>query len=124
MASPKLKTTIAILGCGDVGSTLAYTLILQPICHNRGRETKDWRITFITAFQKLTYPGKYLWGHGSDQPAYDFATGGESSGYLDIFCKEVVWITREPGVGDRDEFGFCAVEGCFGREGGGSTEQH
>ncbi|KAG9196601.1 l-lactate dehydrogenase-like protein [Alternaria panax] len=32
MASPKLKTTIAILGCGDVGSTLAYTLILQPIC--------------------------------------------------------------------------------------------
>lgn len=32
MTSPKLKTTIAILGCGDVGSTLAYTLILQPIC--------------------------------------------------------------------------------------------
>ncbi|KAF1943478.1 l-lactate dehydrogenase-like protein [Clathrospora elynae] len=32
MAQPKLKTTIAILGCGDVGSTLAYTLILQPIC--------------------------------------------------------------------------------------------
>lgn len=32
MAQPKLKTTIAILGCGDVGSTLAYTLVLQPIC--------------------------------------------------------------------------------------------
>jgi L-lactate dehydrogenase len=32
MSHPKLKTTIAILGCGDVGSTLAYTLILQPIC--------------------------------------------------------------------------------------------
>ncbi|EUC45299.1 hypothetical protein COCMIDRAFT_95997 [Bipolaris oryzae ATCC 44560] len=32
MTQPKLKTTIAILGCGDVGSTLAYTLILQPIC--------------------------------------------------------------------------------------------
>lgn len=32
MAQPKLKTSIAILGCGDVGSTLAYTLILQPIC--------------------------------------------------------------------------------------------
>jgi L-lactate dehydrogenase len=32
MSQPKLKTTIAILGCGDVGSTLAYTLILQPIC--------------------------------------------------------------------------------------------
>ncbi|EOA80987.1 hypothetical protein ACJQWK_09989 [Exserohilum turcicum] len=32
MPQPKLKTTIAILGCGDVGSTLAYTLILQPIC--------------------------------------------------------------------------------------------
>ncbi|CAG5175052.1 uncharacterized protein ALTATR162_LOCUS10806 [Alternaria atra] len=32
MTTPKLKTTIAILGCGDVGSTLAYTLILQPIC--------------------------------------------------------------------------------------------
>ncbi|KAF1836613.1 l-lactate dehydrogenase-like protein [Decorospora gaudefroyi] len=32
MTGPKLKTTIAILGCGDVGSTLAYTLILQPIC--------------------------------------------------------------------------------------------
>ncbi|KAH7391890.1 l-lactate dehydrogenase-like protein [Pyrenochaeta sp. MPI-SDFR-AT-0127] len=32
MAQPKLTTSIAILGCGDVGSTLAYTLILQPIC--------------------------------------------------------------------------------------------
>jgi len=32
MAPPKLKTTIAILGCGDVGATLAYTLVLQPIC--------------------------------------------------------------------------------------------
>jgi L-lactate dehydrogenase len=32
MALPKLKTTIAILGCGDVGATLAYTLILQSIC--------------------------------------------------------------------------------------------
>ncbi|KAF1996034.1 l-lactate dehydrogenase-like protein [Amniculicola lignicola CBS 123094] len=29
---PKHKTSIAILGCGDVGSTLAYTLILNPIC--------------------------------------------------------------------------------------------
>jgi len=27
-----LKTSIAIVGCGDVGATLAYTLILQPIC--------------------------------------------------------------------------------------------
>lgn len=32
MTQPKLSTSIAILGCGDVGSTLAYTLILQPIC--------------------------------------------------------------------------------------------
>lgn len=32
MTQPKLKTTIAILGCGDVGSTLAYTLVLNPIC--------------------------------------------------------------------------------------------
>lgn len=32
MAGPKLKTSIAIVGCGDVGATLAYTLILQPIC--------------------------------------------------------------------------------------------
>jgi L-lactate dehydrogenase len=32
MNAPKLKTTIAILGCGDVGATLAYTLILQSIC--------------------------------------------------------------------------------------------
>ncbi|KAF2854568.1 l-lactate dehydrogenase-like protein [Plenodomus tracheiphilus IPT5] len=32
MTAPKLKTTIAILGCGDVGATLAYTLVLQPIC--------------------------------------------------------------------------------------------
>lgn len=32
MTVPKLKTSIAIVGCGDVGATLAYTLILQPIC--------------------------------------------------------------------------------------------
>jgi L-lactate dehydrogenase len=32
MTQPRLKTSIAILGCGDVGATLAYTLILQPIC--------------------------------------------------------------------------------------------
>jgi len=32
MAQPKLKTTIAVLGCGDVGATLAYTLILQSVC--------------------------------------------------------------------------------------------
>ncbi|KAF2200807.1 l-lactate dehydrogenase-like protein [Delitschia confertaspora ATCC 74209] len=32
MTTPRLKTSIAILGCGDVGSTLAYTLILNPIC--------------------------------------------------------------------------------------------
>lgn len=32
MTGPKLKTSIAIVGCGDVGATLAYTLILQPIC--------------------------------------------------------------------------------------------
>ncbi|KAH7072908.1 l-lactate dehydrogenase-like protein [Paraphoma chrysanthemicola] len=32
MNQPKLKTTIAVLGCGDVGATLAYTLILQSIC--------------------------------------------------------------------------------------------
>lgn len=32
MSGPKLKTSIAIVGCGDVGATLAYTLILQPIC--------------------------------------------------------------------------------------------
>lgn len=32
MAGPKLKTSIAIVGCGDVGATLTYTLILQPIC--------------------------------------------------------------------------------------------
>ena len=32
MTDHKLKTSIAILGCGDVGSTLAYTLILNPIC--------------------------------------------------------------------------------------------
>jgi L-lactate dehydrogenase len=32
MNPPKLKTTIAVLGCGDVGATLAYTLILQSIC--------------------------------------------------------------------------------------------
>lgn len=29
MPPPKLKSTIAIFGCGDVGATLAYTLILQ-----------------------------------------------------------------------------------------------
>jgi L-lactate dehydrogenase len=32
MDQPKLKTTIAVIGCGDVGATLAYTLILQSIC--------------------------------------------------------------------------------------------
>ena len=32
MDQPKLKTTIAVLGCGDVGATLAYTLILQSVC--------------------------------------------------------------------------------------------
>jgi L-lactate dehydrogenase len=32
MNQPKLKTTIAVIGCGDVGATLAYTLILQSIC--------------------------------------------------------------------------------------------
>ncbi|KAF2255256.1 l-lactate dehydrogenase-like protein [Trematosphaeria pertusa] len=32
MAEHKLKTSIAILGCGEVGSTLAYTLVLNPIC--------------------------------------------------------------------------------------------
>jgi L-lactate dehydrogenase len=32
MTQPKLKTTIAVIGCGDVGATLAYTLILQSIC--------------------------------------------------------------------------------------------
>lgn len=32
MDQPKLKTTIAVLGCGDVGATLAYTLILESIC--------------------------------------------------------------------------------------------
>ncbi|KAF2262545.1 l-lactate dehydrogenase-like protein [Lojkania enalia] len=32
MPEQKLKTSIAILGCGDVGSTLAYTLILNPVC--------------------------------------------------------------------------------------------
>lgn len=32
MAERRLKTTIAIIGCGDVGSTLAYTLIQNPIC--------------------------------------------------------------------------------------------
>lgn len=33
MPEPRLKNSIAILGCGEVGSTLAYTLILNPICH-------------------------------------------------------------------------------------------
>ncbi|KAF2015840.1 l-lactate dehydrogenase-like protein [Aaosphaeria arxii CBS 175.79] len=32
MAEHRLKTSVAIIGCGDVGSTLAYTLVLQPIC--------------------------------------------------------------------------------------------
>jgi len=32
MDQPRLKTTIAVIGCGDVGATLAYTLILQSIC--------------------------------------------------------------------------------------------
>jgi len=32
MTEHHLKTSIAILGCGDVGSTLAYTLLLNPIC--------------------------------------------------------------------------------------------
>lgn len=32
MPEQRLKTTIAILGCGDVGATLAYTLLQNPIC--------------------------------------------------------------------------------------------
>jgi L-lactate dehydrogenase len=32
MTERHLKTTIAIIGAGDVGSTLAYTLIQNPIC--------------------------------------------------------------------------------------------
>lgn len=32
MTEHRLKTSIAILGCGDVGSSLAYALVLQPIC--------------------------------------------------------------------------------------------
>lgn len=32
MTDRPLKTTIAIIGCGDVGSTLAYTLLQNPIC--------------------------------------------------------------------------------------------
>jgi L-lactate dehydrogenase len=32
MTDHRLKTTIAIIGAGDVGSTLAYTLIQNPIC--------------------------------------------------------------------------------------------
>jgi L-lactate dehydrogenase len=34
MTEPRLKTSIAVLGCGDVGATLAYTLVLNPICHD------------------------------------------------------------------------------------------
>jgi L-lactate dehydrogenase len=33
MPEQKLKSTIAIFGCGEVGATLAYSLILQPICN-------------------------------------------------------------------------------------------
>ena len=32
MAEQRLKSTIAILGCGEVGATLAYTLLQNPIC--------------------------------------------------------------------------------------------
>lgn len=32
MADTKRTTSIAVLGCGDVGATLAYTLLLNPIC--------------------------------------------------------------------------------------------
>ncbi|KAF1971435.1 l-lactate dehydrogenase-like protein [Bimuria novae-zelandiae CBS 107.79] len=32
MAEKRLKTSIAILGCGEVGATLAYTLLQNPIC--------------------------------------------------------------------------------------------
>lgn len=32
MAEQRLKTSIAILGCGEVGATLAYTLLQNPIC--------------------------------------------------------------------------------------------
>ncbi|KAJ4300971.1 hypothetical protein N0V90_003060 [Kalmusia sp. IMI 367209] len=32
MAEHRLKTSIAILGCGEVGATLAYTLLQNPIC--------------------------------------------------------------------------------------------
>jgi L-lactate dehydrogenase len=32
MDQTKLKMTIAVIGCGDVGATLAYTLILESIC--------------------------------------------------------------------------------------------
>ena len=32
MTERRLKTTIAIIGAGDVGSTLAYTLLQNPIC--------------------------------------------------------------------------------------------
>jgi L-lactate dehydrogenase len=32
MTDHRLKTTIAIIGAGDVGCTLAYTLIQNPIC--------------------------------------------------------------------------------------------
>jgi L-lactate dehydrogenase len=34
MAEPKLKSSIAIIGCGDVGSTLAYALLLNPIVND------------------------------------------------------------------------------------------
>lgn len=33
MPQNNLKSSIAIIGCGDVGSTLAYSLLLQPICN-------------------------------------------------------------------------------------------
>lgn len=32
MSDHRLKTSIAILGCGEVGATLAYTLLQNPIC--------------------------------------------------------------------------------------------
>ncbi|KAF2281052.1 l-lactate dehydrogenase-like protein [Westerdykella ornata] len=33
MDEQKLNRTIAIFGCGEVGATLAYTLVLNPICN-------------------------------------------------------------------------------------------
>lgn len=32
MSEQRLKTSIAILGAGDVGATVAYTLLQNPIC--------------------------------------------------------------------------------------------